>query len=335
MSKKRLSAAIDEYEQHMRARQLSDGTVKSTLSSLNLMARVIGDPWVDKINHRSMDAVFATYLWHPSTRNQKLQVYKQFFKWLRARRYVTLDFDPLFGWRNISVPEVLRTRVPRSEWSSLFSQCHHPLERIVLGTGLYLFLRASEQQALQLKHVHVAKAEIEIYRVKTKRWDVMPIASELSVLMREHLTWLAENGASNPNHFLIPTRNRDMRTGPGGKWIAGTGTINPERSLSKPHRIVQRILAKNGYETKGEGEHTMRRSGARAYFDSLSERGYDGALRRVQSMLGHKSSRTTEIYLGLDLDRATRNQDLAGQPMFPVDEPAIGNVVHLFGRKHG
>jgi integrase len=209
------------------------------------------------------------------------------------------------------------------------------MERIVFATGLYLFLRASEQQRLQLKMVDLDQGVIEVYRVKPKKWDVMPMSAELLPIMREHLTWLAQNGATDPNHFLIPTRNRDMRHDPvTHKWIAGTGTINPTRSLSKPHRIVQRILKKNGYEIQGEGEHTLRRSGARAYFDHLcEERNYDGALRRVQSMLGHSLSSTTETYIGLNIDRYTRNRDLTGKPMFLIEQVSHNNVVNIFRDK--
>lgn len=334
MAKIRLAAAITEYDQHLRARGLEPDTIKNVISSLNRMHQVVGDVYVDKIDNRDMDRVFATYLWQASTRNNKLRIYKAFFKWTRARRYTALDFEPLFGWRNLTVPEKFRTRIPRDEWQGLFDQCQHPMERIVFATGLYLFLRASEQQRLQLKHVDLNRSEIQIYRKKTKKWDVMPITSELGEHMRSHLVWLAENGAADPNHFLIPTRNRDMQHDANHRWIAGTGTIDPTRSLSKPHRIVQRIIRKNGYEIQGEGEHTLRRSGARAYFDSLcEERNYDGALRRVQSMLGHSSSSTTEIYIGLDLDRFTRNQDLAARPMFPSEQVSHNNVVSIFRDK--
>ena len=335
MPKIRLQAAITEYEQHLRARGIEQDTTRNIISSLNRMFQVIGDVYVDKIDNRDMDRVFATYLWQASTRNNKLRIYKAFFRWTRARRYTALDFEPLFGWRNLTVPEKHRTRIPRDEWQGLFDQCQHPMERIVFATGLYLFLRASEQQRLQLKHVDLDRSEIEIYRKKTKKWDVMPITSELGEHMRNHLTWLAENGATDPNHFLIPTRNRDMRHDPvTRRWIAGTGTINPTRSLSKPHRIVQRILKKNGYEIEGEGEHTLRRSGARAYFDSLcEERNYDGALRRVQSMLGHTLASTTEIYIGMNLDRFARNKDLADLPMFPIKEVQHDNVVNIFRGK--
>ena len=43
---------------------------------------------------------------------------------------------------------------------------------------------------------------------------------------------------------------------------------------------------------------------------------HDGALRRVSSMLGHKSVTTTELYLDVDMARQDRNRLLRGQRMF-------------------
>lgn len=87
--------------------------------------------------------------------------------------------------------------------------------------------------------------------------------------------------------------------------------------MSHPYRVAQRGLAKLGYDTKQEGEHTLRRSGARALADRLRHEGTDSALLRVASMLGHKDIRITQHYIGWDTERDQRNELLAGQPMFP------------------
>lgn len=320
----RLDDAADEYEKHCLSRGLTEGTARSRRASLAVFSRVTSNPLVDKISHQDIDRVFATCQWQASTRNNRMGQYKAFFEWCRTRKYMAVNSDPMFGWRGVTVPTKRRTRIPRSEWDTLFNACVHEQERIVLATGLYLFLRASEQMEIQLKHVNLQAGEIEIHRRKTKDWDVMPITAELDVHIRAHMTWLAKHGASDPEHFLIPAREKDLDLDENGRWIAGTGSFNPERPFSKPHRVVQRILKRTGYYTHGEGEHTLRRSGARAYFDALVDQGYDGALRRVQSMLGHKHSHMTEVYLGLDLDRQRRNQDLRGKHMFePIQDAKI------------
>ena len=70
----------------------------------------------------------------------------------------------------------------------------------------------------------------------------------------------------------------------------------------------------------------MRRSGARALFDQLVQDGYDGAIRTVQAMLHHTSVTTTEVYLGIHLDKKRRDEAIRGKVMFPV---SAENVVEL------
>lgn len=328
MPKIRIEDAKAEYMRHFASRKLQDSTVRTTGNSLDMLIKVTGNIWLDKLDARLIDRVFATYPWQPSTCNTRLQVFRAFVAWARSRKYVPLDFDPLYTFKNLRVPQKQRTRIPEVEWASLFDLCTHPQERIVLATGLYLFLRASEQQRLQVKRVHLDDGEIEVWRVKTKQWDIMPITEELDEHLRAHMTWLADQGCCAPDHYLIPARNRDLDR-VDNRWVAGTGTINPNKPLGKPQFPVQRILARAGYQTHGEGEHTLRRSGARAYFDQLSKDGYAMALRRVQSMLGHESGQTTEIYLGLDIDRFERNKALRGRRMFPK-AMQHDNVVRIF-----
>ena len=57
-------------------------------------------------------------------------------------------------------------------------------------------------------------------------------------------------------------------------------------------------------------------------------------------MLGHSTSLITETYLGLDLDRRQRNEDIAGNRMFPMlvtEEiaPEADNVVSITRGKEG
>lgn len=228
-----------------------------------------------------------------------------------------LDSDPCYGWDKEKYAVPPKLRIPLSEWPALFEACQTPLETITLSSGLFLFLRGSEQQRIQMKHVHLDDLEIEVYRVKVKEWDIMPIPEELDPYLRNHLTHMTELGFVDKNHYLIYAMSQ-ARAVKGTFGIAKNSNVpNPIKANGRPFKIVQGILERAGYPTYREGEHTLRRSAARAYFDSLVSQGYDGALRRVMSMLGHKDSKTTEEYLGLELDRLQRNADLKGKPMFP------------------
>lgn len=317
--KPRLRAVIDDYLIWMsRVQSSKPATVRNHKSTLGALSDFVGNVYPENITVTRMDDFLASRDWTTSTRNVRLGIYKQFFTWCRARNHMPRTSEPIVGWRRNRVPEVPRTRIPVGEWHSLFAACQYPVERIVLATGLYLFLRASEQQAIQMKHIDLDAGIIKVHRTKTDEWDDMPISTELDAELRRYLTWYGQQVTIQPDHYLIPPRivgtlARDEEN----RLVAGTGEIDPTRAHTKPHLIVQRILARANYPTGREGEHTLRRSGARAYFDVLVGQGYDGALRRVQSMLGHKKSMITEVYLGLDLDRHSRNLDIAGNAMFP------------------
>lgn len=332
----RLSQATEEYKAHMEARGMAHGTIRGRVSLLGMVKTDIGDIYTENITGEHIDRVFAAHAWGPKTRNVKLSQMRHFVKWCQTRRYLDRHADPLAGWRNLVVPNTPRTRIPVEEWPALFAACLHPTETIALATGLFLFLRGSEQQHIQMKHIRLDQGEIDIYRQKTRQWDTMPISAELDVYLRDYLTWYSQQVTVSPEHYLhaprvLTSQERDPAT---NRIMPGTGTIDPTRPVSKPHITIQRILKRAGYATAKEGEHTLRRSGARAYFDHLAESGYDGALRRCQAMLGHSTSLITETYLGLDLDRRQRNEDIAGHRMFPmlVTEavtPDADNVVSL------
>jgi integrase len=329
-----LSEAAHEYYLHLQARNHSEQTARGRRNTVRKLATIAGDRQCAKVEPRHIDQLFSKHPhWTAGTRNNALYNLQAFFRWCRFRRYVPRDYDPLHGWKKerYEVPPKLRIAV--TEWPRLFQHCDNPVETIAVATGLYLFLRASEQQCLQVQHVHLADHEIEVFRPKVRRWDTMPISAELAPYLREHLTWMAARGFANREHFLMPARfPAKVHAGVQG-FLKGAAPYNPDRPIGRPYVIIQGVLERAGYPTFREGEHTLRRSGARAYFDSLVGQGYDGALRRVMSMLGHRNSKVTEVYLGLDIDRLTRNRDLRGKPMFP--ELTNSNVTSLTRSSRG
>jgi integrase len=306
--------------------------IRDSVGALRQLVSVNGDLTVYNITPKHLDKVFARHSWQTGTRNNKLTHYKVFFAWCRARGYMQRDNDPAYGWRVKRVVGPEKTRIPFIEWPRLFAACRNSQEETVLACGLYLFLRGSELRCIKLKHIHLSDSEIEVYRPKTRDWDTMPISAELAFYVRKRLTFLTENGIVDPEAYFICTRTRPQPMKGIQGFKAHTTKLNPNKPIEKPFAVVQAILGRAGYPTENEGEHTLRRSGARAYFDYLAGSGYDGALRRVQSMLGHSNSAMTEVYLGLDLDRRQRNADIKGRLMFPAHD---ANIVPIRGVSNG
>jgi hypothetical protein len=119
----------------------------------------------------------------------------------------------------------------------------------------------------------------------------------------------------------VPSR---LRLGRPGEPAPRPGEPRPDVQLTHPARVVQRALKRLGVEIEaGEGFHTLRRSAARAFFDSMAAAGHDEALRMTSAFLHHSSTQVTEVYLGLRHERVTENpkgsqssnnQDRANQP---------------------
>lgn len=344
-----LSDAVDEFVSYRKAAGFRPNTVTINRRSLSKFLSVVGNIQVRHLDARHGE-VFQTYLmgkgYKPNTVAVYLTSLQAFVKWLRSRRYIGGGSDPM---ANVRMPRAMvepRQRILREDFGRFLDTCRKPYDRIVCALGLYLFLRASEIQALKVKDIDLERGEILVHIEKTQQVDTMPISKELDRELRRWLTWYA-NDVQKPldgEMYLVPRVRRPMLAndgrGPGGGYQVDRphGNVLPYKKSSRPHRYVQRTLVAFGIpirDSEGkslhEGVHTLRRSGARALFDELVGRGgYDGVLRLVAAMLHHASTTMTERYLGLDVDVKKRNDMLRGAQMFA--EPETAGVIDLTAR---
>lgn len=314
-----LSDAIDQYLGYLRAKRMADNTVKGTTYLLKGTLACWGNIQVCNLQPRHIDRLFAEKGWSPRTHNTNLQIIKAFLAWCRNAGYLPINSDPTFGWRNQRVPDLDSLRVPIEEFGALLDACEHPRDRAQVAVGLFLFLRGSELINLRIGDVDFKRYEVHVYRVKTKQEDTLPMCTELAEELRPWLNWYRQDrGILRDDWYLLPSKAKQPFTRVNGKLVRpeGLAPLQPDKRQSHPYRPAQRALEALGYDTLREGEHTLRRSGARAYADSLRAQGYDGALLRVASMLGHKDTKQTERYIGWGLERRQRNEALAGKSMF-------------------
>lgn len=321
----RLSDAIEDYTAHLRARGAAPRTVKCHRAPLNRALELWGNIYVQSITPNHIDILFSQSEWGPSTRNLYLSVLRGgFFRWCVRQGYLPRYYDPTDGWTNAKVERGQLLWIGVEEFNDLLEACDNARDRAVCALGLFTFCRGSEISHLRVADLDFDHHTISIYRTKTKEWDLLPMSIELE---REMRRWLEayEQEVGEPvqsDWFLVPARGPlPMSFDHELRKLQPTGEpakLRPTKRLGKPYDCVKRPLARIGHNEKGNGAHTLRRSGARALFDRLRNDGYDGALRRTAAMLGHKQVSMTERYLGLQLEKQQRNELLAGQVMFPA-----------------
>lgn len=336
-----LNRAQSEYEKHLRARGLARRSVKSCMQTLNHCRRVWGeDITIARVRPEHLDRLFMVGDWSPNTRNLHLSNLRGFFTWARRNAYIPRDYDPTEGWRNIRAEKKEKKWLPIEQFPDLLNACDNGRDRAIIAIGLYTFMRGSEVSTLRVRDIDFQRHTLNIYRHKTKQEDVLPVSTELK---RELLMWLNEyelrlDRPPHPDWYLVPAQGPLPMTYDFTKRkLQPTGApsqLRPTTPMGKPYDVVKRAMKELGMDPHGSGMHTLRRSGARALFDRLRHEGYDGALMRVSSMLGHADTKTTEIYLGLSIERQQRNELIAGKPMFP-DAIDTGTVVSLKEAAHG
>lgn len=331
-----LNGAITEFLASRQARGVKPNTIRSEQGVLRAFMAANGNILIRNINGTHIDR-YLTKNSHLSagTINRNRGYLSGFFAWCRARKYMSQTHNPLEGTRKIPVPPRDFIFVPVERFGELLDSAKNQRDRTVLALGLYTLQRISTVGWFKWGDVFDSSPNprewhIQSYSPKIETKDQLPLALELK---HELDRWRLEYGrlagqVPDPNWYIVPPFKKGRYTNDAatGKLVrVGDPQLNPLRPLRKAEDIVQYALSKMGYEdVKHEGGHTLRRSGGKALYDELAwERGHDGAIRIVQSMMGHKSLATTEHYLRLTLERKRRNDLLAGGLMFPKRDAAV------------
>lgn len=326
----RLEEATERFALSLKARNRSASTVKNHCNPLHRMLAEFGNIQVASITSDHMDRLLAATAeeWGWSTRNlyfDNLRGKRGFFAFCRMQGWMPKDRDPLQMWDRQKGERRERKWIPVEEFVDLLDACDQPRDRMVVALGLFTLARGGEVSLLQWKHadMYAAKPTITVWREKTRERHVLPITKELMVeLVEWRRRYCISLGVTevDPEWYIVPAKwplamAFDEEAGklqPTGE----DGRLKPTVRLGKPYDTVKRAMARLGLDTFGGGMHVCRRSGGRAAFQKLRSEGYDGAMLKVAGMLGHKSIKQTEHYLGIELEREQLIDMYAGEAMF-------------------
>lgn len=328
--KQPLSDSIENYLGWRASQDFSKGTIRNERSTLTRFLAVVGNIGVHQIRDRHVTKFFEVAgqgRAAGSVRNDHQRL-KVFFEWCRHTRRMDVDVDPLYGRRAPKKRHRERHRIPVTRFGELLDTAgdSDPRNRALVALLLYTLARDKEVSDLRVGDLDLDRGYVRVRVHKSRLEDDLPVSAELDREMRLWLTTYTESvGLLQDHYYLVPARSWAGTQGEHGRFESRHFIYRPQMPLNNMAKIIKPFLAAVDVPTvdqygnnSGEGAHTIRRSGARALFDTLSSPGgYDQPLRVVQSMLHHRTQATTEIYLGITADRRTRDELLRGQNMYP------------------
>lgn len=345
----RVDDAISAYLAHLEIKRRAKDTIKAYKSNLARLPAAAGGgrTHLHTLTPAHVDQYMAAFSnSRGGGRDNALTRLRTFWKWAALNKHVSpfpYD-DPTQGHERKNGAPAKRGPFPASRWPELLdaAEAKHPIHRMSVAMGLYLMARGpSEIRVLRLEEFDFTNWTVGITRTKTDSpKDPIKICGELRIEITKYLTWYNEwsrlrlGMELQPHWYLIPTSNRQ---GPDPM----KRRINPEVPASKNtiSNMAEAALNACGFETRDENghkngrgaSHALRAIGARALYDELIDRGYDGALSVVREMLGHSTIRTTETYLGLHLDKARRDKAVVQNSgfMFAHNDPSQSKPVDL------
>jgi len=322
------STAMELFLAQRKAEGYADNSVEIYGTHLRNMMAVIGDIRLADLTALHYDRI---QQWESerglsaATLNGMQTTTRLFTRWAQERGYMRQDQELVGSRRSRPNPPKQRYTLPLSKFPGLLDAAEHhsPRDRALIAIGLYTMVRQSEFINLRIKDVDLERGFIYVTIKKTHDADQIPISTELDRELRAWFTtYQQECGPLEPEWFLLPNTT-----------LIGWNhrTYTPTRGLKAPEVIVQRALRTLGIEPikQESGCHLLRRSAARALYDELVSSGYDGALRRVQTFLHHSTTAVTERYIGITVDRETRDKDVCGKVLFP--SLADANVLPIRG----
>lgn len=252
-----------EFLDLLTRRRYSHSTVKMYKFYLESMLNFFPEKGIDEISEPDIKR-FIHYLIEQkkvsgSTQNQAINAIKFYYEQVKGgeRKYYALE-RPI---REQRLPEVLS----EGEVKAILMNAGNIKHQAMLYTIYSAGLRRSELINLMLTDIERERKVIRIRGAKGKKDRQTLLSDRLLILLEEYWCQFKPK-----------------------KWLF-EGALGEQYSESSLQQVFKRALGKSGVK-KSATLHTLRHS----FATHLLERGTD--LRYIQELLGHNSSKTTEIY---------------------------------------
>ncbi|PZO27459.1 MAG: integrase [Flavobacteriaceae bacterium] len=256
--------AIEKFKQYLRSKRYSESTIITYTDALKSFFVFHNNKSIDKITNEDIIIYNNEYILKnklsASYQNQVVNAIKLFFKTVKER---SIEIEKVHRPKRARVlPNVLSKEEVKAILEAHSNIKHKMMLSLVYSCGL----RCGELLALQPVHIDSKRNIILLKNSKGKKDRIAPLSKKILEMLREYYKLY------KPKTYLFE-----------GK-IEGTPYTN--KSLQQ---VLKQALQKTSI-TKPVTLHWLRHS----YATHLLESGTD--LRYIQELLGHNSSKTTEIY---------------------------------------
>jgi integrase/recombinase XerD len=256
--------AIQCFEDWLRNKRYSENTIKTYRDAISVFLRFFGNKRIEEIENSDLEKFNTAYIlanaYSSSYQNQFVNAIKLFFLNRKGEK-----FNPEIIYRpkrEKALPNVLSKEEIKKILDSISNIKHKSMISLIYACGL----RRSELLNIQLNDIDPNRKLLFIKQSKGKKDRVVPISDKLIELLR------ANYKSERPKVYLFEGEKI-------GSKYTGSSLQQVLKQAIKKAKIKKPVTL-----------HWLRHS----YATHLLESGTD--LRYIQELLGHNSSRTTEIY---------------------------------------
>ena len=258
------SNEIVRFEQYLQSKRYSSNTIKVYAETLRVFLRYFASKSIEEISNEDLIAFNNDYIlknnFSSSYQNQLVNAVKLYYSAIQHKRIVVeMVHRPR---REKTLPNVLSKEEVKKLLNASTNLKHRAMLSLIYACGL----RRSELLNLTFKDIQADRLIITVRQSKGKKDRIVTLSPLLLVELRQYYLQF------RPLKYLFE------------------GQIAGEKYSARSLEEILKKACKTAKINKPVTLHWLRHS----YATHLLERGTD--LRYIQELLGHSSSRTTEIY---------------------------------------
>jgi integrase/recombinase XerD len=255
---------ITQFKHYLRSKRFSESTVKTYSDALRIFLRYIAEKPIEGIDNQDVINFNINYIlannYSSTYQNQVVNAIKKFFLKIEQR---SLDLEAIERPKKaFRLPEVLSKKEIKSIITSPKNIKHRTMLSLLYACGF----RRSELLNMLPTDIDSKRSLIIIRQGKGNKDRIVPLSNAILEMLREYYKLY------RPKKYLFE------------------GQFEGEKYSATSLQKVLKQAVHSAKIKKPVTLHWLRHS----YATHLLESGTD--LRYIQELLGHKSSRTTEIY---------------------------------------